>query len=112
MEYRPTDQGSRMITFFVPGTEKTTMEINEIQWGKLVERLAGLSDMVLAPGKESIGKYLKGLETTLGPNLENYGNVKSSDAPEPQPLGVQGKDGFRPLVFTTQELASSYARRQ
>jgi hypothetical protein len=77
----------------------------------LAAALAGTDAMVLVLPEGEAVAYLRGLEQALGPNLENYGQVKSTDAPAPRPAGLPGPAGRPvPRAFTSHELANAWAR--
>jgi hypothetical protein len=77
----------------------------------LAEALARTDGMVLVVPESAAAAYLRGLERAVGPNLENYGDVKATDVPAPIPAGLPGPGG-RPATraFTSQGTADTWAR--
>lgn len=67
-----------------------------------------IPDLIQVISNQEFASYLKGLDDAL--ERKGYGNVRSSDAPEPVPYGLTTEQGlFFAYVFTSSEAAHAFA---
>jgi tetratricopeptide (TPR) repeat protein len=67
-----------------------------------------IPDLIQVISNEKFASYLRGLDDAL--ERKGYGNVRSSDAPEPVPYGLRTEEGlFFPYAFTSSETAHAFA---